>query len=285
MAIQTYPEIQDIIEQISTISSGLSGVKSAPKEPPTKASAFPFIVTYPQSGSIDREIGWLLEQHVLVTEIHVARKDLPQDIRNSLTYLRSFTQAYLSDHNLGGYVDNIDDFTYNFGPLDWGDTKTLGWSIVSNVTVRTKMQSITWQPDSGTNNPTLTNLINQIQTLVKDFMVSAPTYAPENLYAFPISVTYPQSGNIVKFDSHYRELHSVVTEFHVARKNLPTDARLAYPLLRKYGATLLNDPTLSQMCTTVNDINYTFGNLGWVSQEVETMGFRFNTEFKINVDG
>ncbi len=129
--------IATITTAIQTIAGALSGIRNAPSNPPDQVGAFPFAVTYPERGAFTA--GSLTKaltagQHVIVTEIHVARKDLPRAVAGAIGYADLFHTALQADPTLGGSVLIIDSLTWEFGPLVWGAVETIGYRLRLTVT-------------------------------------------------------------------------------------------------------------------------------------------------------
>lgn len=125
------------IERIQYWAGQLDGIKSAPSKAPESANAFPFAVTYPESGSFDGQQGWQKGLHVLVTEIHCARFLLPEAIAKALPYVSSFPDLLFQEPQLNGEVDTIvGPITYKFGYLEWDQTVTIGVQFRTTVKIQ-----------------------------------------------------------------------------------------------------------------------------------------------------
>ena len=126
--------LQQAIDAIQDDLGALTGIRGAPDEPPEKITVFPFIVVYASSGEWRSDVpGNKIGLHVITIEIHVARKDLPRDVEKAMAYSESIPNAMLKAvATVGGdkFASTISTFsriTYTFGPMDWGDLKTLGF--------------------------------------------------------------------------------------------------------------------------------------------------------------
>ena len=119
--------LQQAIAAIQAKALALEGMREAPDYAPEQLNVFPFAVTYAGSGRWEQMAGWKRGLHTVVTEIHIARKDLPRDISTAMPYCETFPNSLLADPTLGGVIDAINDVSYVFGPLDWGQTKTIGF--------------------------------------------------------------------------------------------------------------------------------------------------------------
>lgn len=127
----------------------------------------------------------------------------------------------------------------------------------------------------------LVGVCQRLQTLAQGLGYNSPPFPKESTTLLPLSVAYPQEGNI---DSETlpatKELHTVVLELH--RKNTTLDLVLptAIPEINTMSKAILADPTLNGTCDTiVGPIRYKFGKLGWGGQ----MDVHIGTQFLITV--
>ena len=126
------------VDNLTTLTASLTGIRQAPSAPPEQATAFPFAVVYPSSGTASGgPLGGIFRDatHGIVAEIHTARKYLPKDIAAIQGYYDLFITALQADPTLGGAVKLTTQLDYQFGGLGWGGVDTIGWRFT--VTVRT----------------------------------------------------------------------------------------------------------------------------------------------------
>ena len=127
----TVSTLEDLLEAVQTAVAAISGVQYAPPNPPEQAADFPFAVTYP--ATFDSQINTPEDYRTLYdirVELHVARKDLPEDVAILLPYAETFLTAL---HKV--VRDNAvacERITGTFGALEWGGVETIGyvWTIV-----------------------------------------------------------------------------------------------------------------------------------------------------------
>jgi len=127
--------LQDAIYEIQAAMREVSGVKNAPNEPPENTANFPFVSTFPGTGSISAKgYGDKTELHNIEIELHVKRKDLPIDMRTAVPFITDIVDKILSKRQDGAFTafDTFGDITYEFAPLAWGETQTLGYRITLN---------------------------------------------------------------------------------------------------------------------------------------------------------
>ncbi len=126
--------LDDAIGEIQADIRALDGIRAAPDYAPEQMNAFPFSVVYPGSGEFTSDVpGGMKGLHSITIELHVARKDLPRDIAKAMPFVQSIPNALLKavatqgGDRFGGTIDTFGRITYEFGPLDWGATQTIGW--------------------------------------------------------------------------------------------------------------------------------------------------------------
>jgi hypothetical protein len=124
--------LQAAIADLQAKARAMSGIKEAPVEPPESTGEYPFVVTYPRSGSFElasEGFGYVLA--TLFTEIHCSRQLLGPGITKALPYAELFPQVVLADPTLGGAVAAVNDLHFTFGELTWGGIGTVGfrWEV------------------------------------------------------------------------------------------------------------------------------------------------------------
>lgn len=132
-------------------------------------------------------------------------------------------------------------------------------------------------------NYTPQDAIARIQTIARGLtgMVEAPEYPPENMMQFPFAMTYYRQGNTTLQMGWRKGLHTVFTEFHLARQLLPGTVKAAMPFYERFLAAIEDDPTLDgTVSTVISPILHTFGWLEYGSQDNKHIGWRFEVTFK-----
>lgn len=133
--------LQSVINAIQDVCLTVSGIKGAPDYAPEQINVYPFVVTYPGEGSI--QFGTTDEMkalHDVIVEVHVARKDLPMDMRAVAGFVDSIPAVLLADPTLAGTCSTFQSIRYRFGALGWGGQDTLGYRFtVVGVKVRTAL--------------------------------------------------------------------------------------------------------------------------------------------------
>ncbi len=122
--------LQSAIDEIQAQIRTLSGIRAAPDEPPDQISAYPFVVAYASSGewrfqTPETKVGL----HDIVVELHVARKDLPRDVQNAMSYSDSIPNAIMLALKDGTFsaIETFERITYEFVSLGWGGVDTIGF--------------------------------------------------------------------------------------------------------------------------------------------------------------
>lgn len=129
--------IQDAIAAIQDVAGGLTNMKEAPDYAPDSINVFPFTVSYPERGRWGGLGGKTAKTgiHTIVSEIHVARPDLPSAIQSAIGFCETFPNALLADPTLAGTVQTIvDEVTYEFMGFEYAGIKTVGWQF--RITVK-----------------------------------------------------------------------------------------------------------------------------------------------------
>ena len=131
--------LEQVIAEVQEDIRALSGIRAAPNLAPEQMNVFPFCVVYPGSGTMSSGVpGEMLGIHSIVIELHIGRKDLPRDIDAALPFVESIPNILLkavattAGDRFDNTVDTFTDVTYEFGPLDWGGTATIGWRFRMN---------------------------------------------------------------------------------------------------------------------------------------------------------
>lgn len=124
------------VANIQTLVAGLAGMRLAPSMPPDAMSAFPFGISY--ISAVDARKTTASNKvylYTIVTEIHVARKDLSRDVDKLDAYPTSFPDAIWADPTLSGAVDTVNQITGKLVPAEWGGVDTLAWHFETEVKI------------------------------------------------------------------------------------------------------------------------------------------------------
>ncbi len=253
------PEITDTINRIQTITSGITGIRSAPNTTPETEWQFPFIATYPSTGTVERVGLYLEEHHTFALEIHVSRVDLARDITEILPYLRLVTNALWADPTLNSTIEHFELLNYTFGPAQWGIVDTIAFRLQFTTKQSTPLTSPV-DISSGADAPTLLEAMTAIQAIMPTVVRDSPATPTEATVMFPVSVCYPATGSILKSFDWTKELHTFSAEIHIARTDLGRDSAIAYTTLRDFLDALYNDPTLGYAVSTTRRQNHNRGS-------------------------
>lgn len=107
---------------------GLAGVRKAPDYPPDSLNHFPIAVCWVRDYVYSKErLGNLFSNgnHVIVGQIHVARKNLPTDLATLEVYPDLVRTALDADPTLNGTVKVITSFESSIIPGQWDTQQTL----------------------------------------------------------------------------------------------------------------------------------------------------------------
>lgn len=127
------------IAQLASLIGDISGIRSAPTEPPEKITAFPFAVTYAGAGTWTKPPAAHEYSGELVLELHVARKNLPRSTEQLMAYVQSIPEAIGENPTLNGAIMTV-EFPIKFSGLtqmEYAGVETLGfvWRIPVKVRV------------------------------------------------------------------------------------------------------------------------------------------------------
>jgi hypothetical protein len=111
-----------------SLLAGLTGVRKAPENPPDSLNHFPFAVAWVREYTYKQNrAGQLFPSgsHVLVGQIHVARKNLPVDLATIEVYPDLVRTALEADPTLGGTIRRIESYEAKILPGQWDTQNTL----------------------------------------------------------------------------------------------------------------------------------------------------------------
>lgn len=106
----------------------LSGVRKFQDNPPDSLNVFPAAVAWVRESryrSQGKGILFSHGRHVLVGQIHVARKNLPTDLATLEVYPDLFHAAVNADPTLGGNVNQTISLEASIQPGQWDSQQTL----------------------------------------------------------------------------------------------------------------------------------------------------------------
>ena len=108
-------------------------------------------------------------------------------------------------------------------------------------------------------------------------MRAAPNYAPDSISAFPFAVSYPEGGSVETQSAGWHIMfHTIITEIHVSRKDMPRDLAQVIPYVETFVNALASDPQLNNEVTTIGPGRITWRFTGFTYlDKTETVGWRF----------
>lgn len=125
-----------VVSRLQAIAATVTGIRNAPSTLPDQIAMFPAAISYLES--FDEDAGMVGSDNVIymaVTELHVARKDLPRDYAVLDGMAALFVTAVRSDSRsntagtLGVIASAIGNATGSLGASSWDKQDTLAWSI------------------------------------------------------------------------------------------------------------------------------------------------------------
>lgn len=119
----------DACDRIMTLLRTNTWLLQAPDDPPGAATQFPFGALFPGSGESKRAADARQDLHMVNVEIHWSFRDMPRNTGDAKDRLDSILSVLWGDPTLNSTVDTIVSVDYDFGPMTWGITPTLGYVV------------------------------------------------------------------------------------------------------------------------------------------------------------
>lgn len=131
----------DAIARLTALAGGISGIKTAPAQPPEHVGVFPFVVAYPETGRIQAEgAGQAKGIDTVIVEFHVNRVLLATAVGLATGYIETYGDLLRNDPTLNGagtvLLSGGNFVTWEFGRLEWGGIPTIGVRFHVPVKVR-----------------------------------------------------------------------------------------------------------------------------------------------------
>ena len=144
--------LSEFIQVVVDTVSQLPGLLYTPIRPPEQLNLFPALLVYSNSGSYklgthsggDTKEGSYTGQHIVRVEIHVERRNLPDDLARVRHFGDKVADALVSRHyrdQFDGLVARFVELRYTFQPLDWGDSETIGWRFNLEVVLHEEVNN------------------------------------------------------------------------------------------------------------------------------------------------
>ena len=124
-------DVTSAVEYIQDLALTITGIRTAPDEPPGSIAQWPALITYERNGSVRLDAmhsgTWGAQHGTIVSELHVPRKDLPRDVRTVMSYRESFLRKLQNDPGLGTTAMIVREVRWLIGPMNWGEMETVGY--------------------------------------------------------------------------------------------------------------------------------------------------------------
>lgn len=105
----------------------LGDVREAPDYPPESANQFPFVLCYPDTGTVELQSqGWAKFFHTLVVELHCSRQSIKTAIDQILSFVENFPDKLIDDPTLSSSVSETVSIDYTFAAMRYNDIDTIG---------------------------------------------------------------------------------------------------------------------------------------------------------------
>ena len=130
--------IDDACKEIQNIVSAVSGIEFAPDYPPDQVNRFPAAIVFAGSGTVTKEgAGAIRGLHQITLELHYQAKNRARAVAALNPLARLIYRALMDDDNfsLNSTVDTINSIDYEFGPLGYDSTDTIGYTFSIDVKI------------------------------------------------------------------------------------------------------------------------------------------------------
>jgi len=142
--------LTDAIKSIQDLALGLGSgdIKAAPDAPIESINVFPFCMTYPASGTLNREqAGVKRDIHTIFSEVHINPVNLGPSVEKMMSVLEEYALALQQNPTLTDTSDAITVDTivypirYSFGSLRWAEEEHLGFRFEIDVKIRNSLST------------------------------------------------------------------------------------------------------------------------------------------------
>lgn len=125
----------EIVSALQRLAVSMSGVRQAPLKPVEQISEFPFAMGILRRAVPLWETDWMNVLATFAVQIHVARRDAPNDYSSAMRYGVAFPKILFQNPTLGGLVSTIipDGVRVKFAILEFGGQPTVGWDFEVDV--------------------------------------------------------------------------------------------------------------------------------------------------------
>jgi len=130
--------VDDACREIQSIVAAVAGIQAAPEYPPDKISQFPASICFAGTGTITKDsAGSIRGLHQITLELHYQAKNRARAVAFLNPLARLVYRALMDDDNfnLDGTIDTIQSIDYEFGPLGYDDTPTIGYTFIIDVKI------------------------------------------------------------------------------------------------------------------------------------------------------
>ena len=126
--LENQTEIGAIIEAVQDLVGAVTGIRSAPYDPPDQAADFPIAIAYPAKGHYTMANGFDIKDslHNIVIELHYPRVDSARTVAKLKPYVRLIPQAVAASADIAALCEGFEGIDYEMIPMMYGETKTFG---------------------------------------------------------------------------------------------------------------------------------------------------------------
>lgn len=127
----TVATIGDVVARIVTVVKAVSGIRTAPDYPPDQIAAFPAVLVYPSTGTINTgDFGIADGLHDVAVEIRMPDKDLPHAMEVLIPFLTSIPVALTADPWMNQQCEAFPRITYSLFYSTYDTTQTVGFRFI-----------------------------------------------------------------------------------------------------------------------------------------------------------
>lgn len=120
-------ELDAFITALTTKFGGVTGVKSAPENPPEALNEFPVVVCYFVRGDFTYgQSSPAIGLHTVHADLHLSRSNLPEDEKAARPFILRALVMTAGNLKMDSTCEHCLLTNYQYGGLDYGKQKTFG---------------------------------------------------------------------------------------------------------------------------------------------------------------
>jgi len=130
--------LYDVVQALAVHARALTGMRSAPDNPPDSINMYPFAITYFMRGRWwGNDATWKTSADTWAIDIHLAKvPDIGRVLEACAEMPEALAQAIVSDETLGGTVTHIDEVRAEFRAMNYAGVDTAGYHLEIDATLK-----------------------------------------------------------------------------------------------------------------------------------------------------